>query len=64
MLISLRDYQLRFADVEADEKRKVLFARMGKLKFRLPKGVSSSLELRDMVRAERMERFGRLAGKS
>ncbi len=49
VLITLEDYQKRFVDREADEKRKELVSRIKKMRQRLPEGESSI----DLIRESR-----------
>jgi PHD/YefM family antitoxin component YafN of YafNO toxin-antitoxin module len=55
VLITLEDYQRRFADRDADEKRLALVARLRQMRFDLPAG-RSSLELVREVRGTRSRR--------
>lgn len=50
VLITLEDYQKRFVDREADEKRKKLVQRIGQLKATLPRGKSAVDLIRDLRR--------------
>jgi prevent-host-death family protein len=52
-LISLKDYRERFADREADERRRDVVARIRELRFELP-AKSTSLDLLRNLRAGRV----------
>lgn len=48
VLISLEDYQTRFVDREADEKRKQLVTRIRELRTELPEGKTSADILQEL----------------
>jgi prevent-host-death family protein len=48
VLISIEDYQKRFADRDADEKRREVVARIRALRFRQPSGKTTLDLLRDL----------------
>jgi prevent-host-death family protein len=48
VLISIEDYQKRFADRDADEKRKEVVARIRELRFKAPSGKTTLDLLRDV----------------
>lgn len=48
VLVSLEDYQKRFVDREADDRRKEIVARIRGLRFSSPRGKSSLGLLRDI----------------
>ena len=53
VLISLKDFQERFVDREADEKRRAVVARLKKLRFAPPAG-KTTLDLLRELRAGRL----------
>jgi prevent-host-death family protein len=48
VLISLEDYQTRFVDREADEKRKALVSRIAELRISLPPDVTTISIVREL----------------
>ncbi len=48
VLISLADYQRRFADHDADEQRKAIIERIRSLRFTAPQGKTTTDLLRDL----------------
>ena len=48
VLISIEDYQRRFADRDADEKRKEIVAKIRELRFKAPSGMTTLDLLRDV----------------
>lgn len=48
VLISLRDYQERFADRDADEKRREVVARIKRFRLQMPPGKTSVDLLREL----------------
>jgi prevent-host-death family protein len=48
VLISLEDYQKRFADRDADEKRREIVAKIRELRFKAPAGKTTLDLLRDV----------------
>jgi prevent-host-death family protein len=48
VLISLRDYQQRFVDREADEQRRAVVARLGKVRVATPRGKTTLDLLREL----------------